>query len=369
MDVQRDTYCPIAMARAEGGEADLFGVVDAALRVTEANGLPNHADRHAGDGEDPIISLGAHDLTGNMTLDANVDILADDDYSNDLGSEPSPFLDIYGNYLRLRGRFGVGLPTVGTRYYRGTYAVPTNVLNNDVLFQLRMYGRHGGAGGWDEGGRIELLATQAWTFGGDSGACMKFWVIDQNDGNPSEYLRLDGNGERIRAYRSIQMDVGMDIEFAGAGSTIGTAALHPDELWGESHLFPDGLAALPAGWDTYGVIFRTDGGGGAAPFNQAGSLIYRARVHATGGRSNHYFYCGNPSLERARITPNGIQVPAGMEVDCYTNGGYLKPRRVSQAARPVPDTGELLVWRDTDDDKTYLVYEDPDVGTRQVEMT
>ena len=44
-------------------------------------------------------------------------------------------------------------------------------------------------------------------------------------------------------------------------------------------------------------------------------------------------------------------------------------RRVSQAAQPTPATGELLLWRDTDDDKTYLVYTDTDVGARKVELT
>lgn len=43
--------------------------------------------------------------------------------------------------------------------------------------------------------------------------------------------------------------------------------------------------------------------------------------------------------------------------------------RTSQAAQPTPDQGELRVWRDTDDDKTYLIYNDPDVGVRKVEIT
>ena len=47
----------------------------------------------------------------------------------------------------------------------------------------------------------------------------------------------------------------------------------------------------------------------------------------------------------------------------------LRPKRSSQSAQPTPISGELRVWRDTDDDKTYLVYTDPDVGARKVEMT
>lgn len=45
------------------------------------------------------------------------------------------------------------------------------------------------------------------------------------------------------------------------------------------------------------------------------------------------------------------------------------PRRISQSAEPTPNDGELIIWRDTDDDKTYLIYDDEDVGTRKVELT
>ena len=70
------------------------------------------------------------------------------------------------------------------------------------------------------------------------------------------------------------------------------------------------------------------------------------------------------SIERA----GDITMLATKSLDAYTNAGYLKPRRLSQSAQPTPQTGELLMWRDTDDDKTYLVYEDPDVGTRKDEL-
>ncbi len=43
-------------------------------------------------------------------------------------------------------------------------------------------------------------------------------------------------------------------------------------------------------------------------------------------------------------------------------------RRVSQSAEPTPNVGELILWRDTDDDKTYLVYEDIDIGGRKIEL-
>lgn len=64
----------------------------------------------------------------------------------------------------------------------------------------------------------------------------------------------------------------------------------------------------------------------------------------------------------------GIVLYAAKSVDCAANGGYLKPRRLSQAAQPTPDSGELLVWRDTDDDSVRLVYNDPDVGVKTALM-
>ncbi|KKM18867.1 hypothetical protein LCGC14_1661360 [marine sediment metagenome] len=48
--------------------------------------------------------------------------------------------------------------------------------------------------------------------------------------------------------------------------------------------------------------------------------------------------------------------------------GILTPRRVSQSGQPTPTVGELMVWRDSDDSKTYLVYNDTDEGVRKVEM-
>ena len=44
------------------------------------------------------------------------------------------------------------------------------------------------------------------------------------------------------------------------------------------------------------------------------------------------------------------------------------PRRVSQSGQPTPAVGEVLIWHDTDDSKTYIVYEDSAEGTRQVEL-
>jgi hypothetical protein len=46
---------------------------------------------------------------------------------------------------------------------------------------------------------------------------------------------------------------------------------------------------------------------------------------------------------------------------------YIK--RTSASAEPTPEVGELRIWRDPDDNKTYLIYNDTDEGVRKVELT
>jgi hypothetical protein len=56
-----------------------------------------------------------------------------------------------------------------------------------------------------------------------------------------------------------------------------------------------GLASdFPSGFDGHLAILRTDGTG-SAPFNEAGTGIYRSRVSSTAGRSSHLFYTGSPT--------------------------------------------------------------------------
>ena len=54
-------------------------------------------------------------------------------------------------------------------------------------------------------------------------------------------------------------------------------------------------------------------------------------------------------------------------IDC-SSGPFLI-RRVSQSSEPTPDSGELMIWRDSDDGKVYLMYEDATSGTKKVELT
>lgn len=65
---------------------------------------------------------------------------------------------------------------------------------------------------------------------------------------------------------------------------------------------------------------------------------------------------------------NYTQINDNGDISFAGTAGFY-PVRLAQAAQPTPDTGELVVWRDTDDGKVYLVYNDTDSGVKQVEMT
>jgi hypothetical protein len=87
------------------------------------------------------------------------------------------------------------------------------------------------------------------------------------------------------------------------------------------------IAALPSsGADSAAFIART-ASTGSAPFDQAGSIIYRPRVSATAGRSSHIFYTGSPSAIRMVINEAGnvgigVTGPQAL-LHCETTGQEL----------------------------------------------
>jgi hypothetical protein len=102
---------------------------------------------------------------------------------------------------------------------------------------------------------------------------------------------------------------------------------------------------------------------GARLYFQGGTTYTDNAYFTRYQNSFYYVYNGSAITE---WTSAGFIVRSGKKLDC--SAAYFIPRRLSQSAEPTPETGELLVWRDTDDDKTYLIYEDTDVGTRKVEL-
>lgn len=111
-------------------------------------------------------------------------------------------------------------------------------------------------------------------------------------------------------------------------------------------------------------------------FSGTTTTCYFACRNVSGGNFDIRTYFGGVQTV-AKAIDGEFQIPragdiimlATKSVDAYTNAGYIKLRRLSQSAEPTPDVGELLLWRDTDDDKTYLVYEDVDLGGRKIELT
>ena len=70
---------------------------------------------------------------------------------------------------------------------------------------------------------------------------------------------------------------------------------------------------------------------------------------------------GDSSTNYTAVSATGDVTFAG------TAGFY--PVRLAQSAQPTPGAGEIVIWRDTDDGKVYLVYNDADSGVKSVEMT
>lgn len=44
------------------------------------------------------------------------------------------------------------------------------------------------------------------------------------------------------------------------------------------------------------------------------------------------------------------------------------PKRTAQADEPTGEVGKLEIWRDTDDGKVYLIYNDTDSGQKKIEL-
>lgn len=49
--------------------------------------------------------------------------------------------------------------------------------------------------------------------------------------------------------------------------------------------------------------------------------------------------------------------------------GSLLIRRTAQSAEPTLDNSEIRIWRDSDDGKVYLVYNDAESGQKKIELT
>ncbi len=117
-----------------------------------------------------------------------------------------------------------------------------------------------------------------------------------NDGGANYDFRIEGDTVDSLFFVDASADaVGLGTSTPNSPFEVGTLGIN----------FDGAIAALPSsGADSAAFIART-ASTGSAPFDQAGSIIYRPRVSATAGRSSHIFYTGSPSAIRMVINEAG----------------------------------------------------------------
>ena len=131
---------------------------------------------------------------------------------------------------------------------------------------------------------------------------------------------------------------------------------------------------LGAHLDQDDVLIKCDVDGDGGTYNVAGSNLHLwMDVTNAGTNTRNFLECSTDGATPLfKIDKAGSATAptytATTSVDCATNSAAFYPRRVAQAAIPTPAVGELLIWRDTDDGKVYLVYNDTDTGVKHVEL-
>lgn len=113
-----------------------------------------------------------------------------------------------------------------------------------------------------------------------------------------------------------------------------------------------------------GIIILTANSGSEIQFNVGGFTSGETRLSITSSALT----CSVASTFGDGGSTNYLGISAAGNLSFSGSASFLPPR-ISQSAQPTPNSGSLLIWRDTDDDKTHIVYNDPDVGVRKVEMT
>jgi len=122
----------------------------------------------------------------------------------------------------------------------------------------------------------------------------------------------------------------------------------------------------------YGCLKRT-----------ATEFIINSHTGATGLLLQHLdvtaleIRAGQIALDRLLFPKTDNAVPFGTGSYRFSEGHFVdliaytifKPPRISQSDEPTLGSGEMKIWRDPDDNKVYLVYNDPDEGQGKLEFT
>ena len=104
----------------------------------------------------------------------------------------------------------------------------------------------------------------------------------------------------------------------------------------------------------------------ATTFSGSGSSItsINASNISSGSLADARLSSNVPLKDASNVMTGGIT----MDSDITIGTGNLIPKRVAQSTIPTPSVGAIVIWRDTDDGKVYLVYNDTDSGVKSVEM-
>ena len=169
----------------------------------------------------------------------------------------------------------------------------------------------------DSGDAFQVLGT------------VKFRTINNATTDTDKFIVSDGGVIKYRTGSEVLSDIGGAAASSISGTTNYIPKFTSSSAIGNSQIFDNGTSvgiatsspqtqldianglmfgtidAFPsATYDAAAVIAKT-GSLGSAPFNNAGSIVYRARVTSTAGRSSHIFYTGSPSTERMRLDESG----------------------------------------------------------------
>jgi len=237
MDMQRSTYCEAAMGIMETYNlSSLARVVDCAIGlwdleadtcrsfdwimdyINDPTNLPLHADRHAGAGADPILSLGAHDITGDAELQNGVDLVCAVAFGSDVASIATPLGTVNAGGLEMRQDTGYCIarltanaaagqyPYLGLRRSRGTYGSEGAVTANKVLGAVAFYGHDGTA----YRGGANFYAQAAENFDATHrGTKVTFQCVDNGDTALSDYMVINGDGETVDMVKKLDVQGGL----------------------------------------------------------------------------------------------------------------------------------------------------------------
>jgi hypothetical protein len=147
--------------------------------------------------------------------------------------------------------------------------------------------------------------------------------VDVSSANARLYITTTGANTAVATLRNASYYYNINLDGANGGLTfyngterlritaaglvgIGTSAPNSAFEVGTSGVNLDGsMSALPGAAADAAVIIGKTNALGSAPFDQAGSIIYRPRVSSVAGRSSHIFYTGSPSAIRMVINETG----------------------------------------------------------------